>query len=42
MVDVEKEIFLSKESAAEEEIFREIVDEEEIALENKVSLRKEG
>ena len=41
-VDVEKEIFLSKESAAEEEIFRESVDEEEITLGDKVSLRREG
>ena len=41
-VNVEKEVFLSKESDAGEEIVGEIVNEEEIALENKVSLRKEG
>ena len=39
---VKKEIFLTEESAAEEGIFGEIGNEEEIALEDQVGLRKEG
>ena len=39
---VEKEIFLSEESVAEEEIFGEGVDEEEVAFEDRVGLRKDG
>ena len=38
---VEKEIFLSKESVAEEEIFGEGIDEEEVAFKDCVSLREE-
>ena len=39
---VKKEIFLTEESAAEEGIFGEIGDEEKIAFEDQVGLRKEG
>ena len=42
MLGVEKEIFLKEGSAAEEGIFGEISDEEEIAFEDQVGLRKEG
>ena len=39
---VEKEIFLCKESVAEEEIFGEGIDEEEVAFKDCVSLRRES
>jgi len=42
VLGVKKEIFLTEESAAEEGIFGEIGDEEEIAFEDQVGLRKEG
>ena len=42
MLGAKKEIFLTEGSAAEEGIFGEIGDEEEIAFEDQVGPRKEG